>query len=216
MLQTIRENGLRLQAQALAQHHPVRQHGQAGGPQQTLHEGFVHPHGRSRDACPHVGQAGHLQQALNRAVLPVGAVEDREDHVQAHELGSRPISTFAAGDQGPLTRAGAQRQGTAQTLGTTRLQGGPRGTGREPAALAGDGQGDHLITPGVQTGQDGPGRKHADLVFGGAATEEEAEANLAAHGPSIRNRCAGACPFAHTGAGPVPAKPGADSVPLEA
>ena len=54
---------------------------QAGGLQDDLHEGLVHADRRGQHAGADVAHAGHLQQALEGAVLAPRAVQQREHHV---------------------------------------------------------------------------------------------------------------------------------------
>ena len=61
-------------------------HRQQAFPADTLHHLLIHADGGGHHARAHVGQVGQLQQALHRAVLAEGAVQDGEDHV---DLGLR-------------------------------------------------------------------------------------------------------------------------------
>ena len=66
------------------QHHVVA-HRQAVGGEQLLGELLVHARRAGQHARADVGHARELQQALDRAVLAVGAVEHGEDDVDARE-----------------------------------------------------------------------------------------------------------------------------------
>ena len=64
---------------------------QAGTLQQGLHVPLVHGGRRREHPGPDVGHAGQLEQSLQRAVLAVGAVQQRQDDVDLAELlGHRP------------------------------------------------------------------------------------------------------------------------------
>ena len=58
---------------------------QAVGDQQLLRELLVHARGAREHARTDVGHAGHLQQSLDRAVLPERPVQHGEDDVDAGE-----------------------------------------------------------------------------------------------------------------------------------
>ena len=55
------------------------------GREQLLGELLVHRHGAGQHAGARVGQADHFEQALDGAVLAVGAVQHREHHVDGGE-----------------------------------------------------------------------------------------------------------------------------------
>ena len=85
---------------------------QALGGEQLLGELLVHARRAGQHARPDVGHAGQLQQALDRAVLAVGAVQHREDDVDAREHLAR-----AAGlqhEQAAARRVAGQRQRGAE------------------------------------------------------------------------------------------------------
>ena len=54
---------------------------------------FVHADSTGTDIAAHIGDAGQFQQALDGAVLPVFAVEDRKDRIH-REDGGLPIPDF--------------------------------------------------------------------------------------------------------------------------
>jgi hypothetical protein len=63
-------------------------HRHAGGGELALREELVHGQRAGRHARAGVGDVEHLAEALERAVLPPGAVDDREEHLDAggHEV----------------------------------------------------------------------------------------------------------------------------------
>ena len=65
--------------------HDVAADRDARGRGELLGELLVHRGGRGEHVRPDVRDAGHLQQALDRAVLAVRAVQHREDHVDVAE-----------------------------------------------------------------------------------------------------------------------------------
>ena len=74
-----------------------RYHREAGGRQQPLGHLLVHLDGGAQHTGAHVGDSGHLEKALERAILAAGAVDDGKDHVELG--GGRAV---ADGDQGAL------------------------------------------------------------------------------------------------------------------
>ena len=54
----------------------------------TFHHLLVHGDGGGQHAGAHVGEIGEFEQALHRAILAEGAVQDRKDHVD-FRLGAR-------------------------------------------------------------------------------------------------------------------------------
>ncbi len=120
--------------------HHVLHHGEPRRGQQSLGHVFVHLDGRGQHARAHVGHAGHLEQALQDAVLPAAAVDDGEDHIQRLRalhlrlgLGARPGSgqhrggvdrAVELGDENRLV-AGRGRQSHRRSLHrSSRRQGG--------------------------------------------------------------------------------------------
>ena len=54
--------------------------GEAVRAEHLLGLGLVHGEGRPEHARADIGDAGHLEQALHRAVLAEGTVQQREEH----------------------------------------------------------------------------------------------------------------------------------------
>jgi hypothetical protein len=155
----------------------VRPDGDALGDGELLGELLVHRGGRREDVGAHVGQAGHLEQSLDGAVLPVRPVEHREDHVDAGQRGDA-VDRLAddqvggggvggehdrvaagRGDLGKLPVADGQRRGVH--------------AGQDPAALAGDADRQHLVLVRVERPQDASGAHARDRVLGAATSEDD-------------------------------------------
>jgi len=62
-----------------------RDYRNAAIPQQSLLDVLVHPDSRSEDTCADVRDACQLKQALDGAILTVGAVKHGEDQVEPSE-----------------------------------------------------------------------------------------------------------------------------------
>jgi hypothetical protein len=147
-----------------------RDHGDGGilVVQEVLEEGLVHAQGRGEHAAADVGEAEHLEQALEGAVLAVRAVQDREHEVGAE--GQEVAHGLAVADD-----AGERDLGRA----------GP------PAAVAADAEEDGGVTRAVE-GREHLGRAaERDLVLRAAAAEDEEEA-LGWHGWHEATNAAGA------------------------
>ena len=111
-----------------------------GGGEQLLGELLVHRGRRGEHAGPDVGQPAHLQQALDRAVLAVGAVQHREDDVDPGERGRAPSpgsSTDSPRPAGSPTSATAVPPATSGSRPSTIASGGSPSV-QHPAALPGD------------------------------------------------------------------------------
>ena len=156
---------------------------------ELLGELLVHGGGGGEHVRPDVGDAGHLQHALDGAVLAVGAVQHREDHVDvgrapgrprsgrapsARRRSGRPGSTTAAPDSAVIS--GSRRPLIASWRGVT--------AGQHPAALPGDADRHHLELVGVERAEDAAGADAGDGVLGAAAAEDDGHAGLAWGGHS--------------------------------
>src|SRR5215218_383117 len=136
-----------------------------------LHGQLVHPDGARQDPAPHVGDACELEHALDRAVLPVGPVQNWEDNVYG-----------AKGCRYLLFRS---RHGTGGSVGDLippRLQlahGVVRG---DPASLPGYAYGDYLVAPREGL-HDGARRGKGDLVLPAPAAEDHHHPNQRAAPP---------------------------------
>ncbi len=83
-----------------------------------------------RDAGPGVGQAGHLEQALDGAVLAEGAVQDREGEVERDEA---TVGELAGRDaSGRTTRCADLRSAASSPSATPPSK--SRGTTQRPPA----------------------------------------------------------------------------------
>ena len=153
--------------------------GHARSVHQGVGNGFVHADGAAQHAAAHVGDAGHLKQALNGAVLAVFAVHDRGADVNADKLG---LAVFQQPDT--VVRAvRAEHTGRAAALLPTAVGHGlGRGVAGQPAAGLGDAHREYLILfcagALAQGAQPGRGRHAADLMLAGDAAEEERNAQL--------------------------------------
>jgi hypothetical protein len=67
--------------------HRVRSDGDAVGQASFLVNSLSMAAAEAKTFAPTYGQAGHLEHALDGAVLAVGAVQHREDHVHAGQVG---------------------------------------------------------------------------------------------------------------------------------
>ena len=74
----------------------------SGGREHELHELLVHADRWTQHASADVPDAGHLEQALDGAVLAPGAVQQREDHV---DLAERPGTLAGLGDHEARVRS---------------------------------------------------------------------------------------------------------------
>ena len=163
-------------------------------PKQHLHHGLVHADGRGEHAAADVGDIGQLEQALNRAVFAVRAVQHGKDRRRA----PRPVSDAAAsasssradGDRRSTSvsspgrggrstsRAAAQARGVAARLiddfgGRRRRR---RTIGQHPAAVLLDADGDGLVALAIEVGEDGGRRRERHFVLAGSSAVEHADA----------------------------------------
>ena len=72
---------------------------QPGGPHQGLEADLVHAQRRGGDAAADVGHIEALEQPLDNAVLPVGAMQRREDDVDFEQPAGRRKRQLAAVEQ---------------------------------------------------------------------------------------------------------------------
>ena len=93
-------HGVLTEGGAVAQHHVVHLREPAGG-EHSLHDLLVHAHRAGKHAGAGVGQPGHLEQALDGAVLGVRAVHDGKGELQRPEgsVGQAEPGTRRVGDQ---------------------------------------------------------------------------------------------------------------------
>lgn len=167
----------------------VRADRQPEGGEHPLHVVLVLADGGGEHARTDVGHPGELQQPLEGAVLPVGAVQDGEDHVDLTErLGHR---ARLAVDDLAVGRVDREHHGALGGLGERRhggqlpvRDGHPLGIvgGQRPAAVRGDADGQHVVLLTVDGAQHGAGREHGDGVLGAAAAEHDGDAGLVVGG----------------------------------
>src|SRR5919202_2941538 len=115
--------------------------GEAVVGEDLLHRQLVHPDGARQHPAPDIGDARELEHALDRAVLPIGAVQDGEDNVhRAHSRGRQLLLCPGRG-------GGDGSIGGARDLLAPRLQLAHWLAGGDPAPRAGYAGGHHLGTP---------------------------------------------------------------------
>jgi hypothetical protein len=165
--------------QALGRHRPlrpvdlgvaqgeVRALGYPVGPQHLLGLDLVHAQRRAEHAGPDVGHPGQLQQALHRAVLAEGAVQQRQHH-HRQAAGGR-------GDRGQRLDGGAGGGDPGRQRRPPRGQGRERVLGADPGAVAGDPDRLDLVAAGVGRRQDVGGGRARHLVLGGPPPEQHDE-----------------------------------------
>ena len=155
------------------------------GRPQLLGEFLVHAGRRRQHPGPHIRHAGQFEQALDGAVLAIGAVEHRKDHVdggqhfagaltQRHQL--TPPSGVGGQRQlgaGRPVHPGQRAVGDGQRLGL--------GVGEHPGPLGGDADGDHLEALGVEVAQDAACRDAGDRVLGTAAAVDDGDTGAGSH-----------------------------------
>ena len=127
-----------------------------------LHHGLVHPGRRGQDTRADVGDVGHLEEALDGAVLAVGPVEDGEIDV---------------GPDPPRQGGGAlPREGRRTTARSGASSGGRRGeaTRRHAARFVDEDRSDGVAVF-VDVLVDGGGRSQGDLVLGRPAAEKQGD-----------------------------------------
>ena len=166
-----------------------------GGGEHRLGQVLVHGNRRGGHAASDVAHVGHLEEALDRAVLTVGAVQEREDDIDVAEV-------FDAHDAGVLIRgvavvgefdevALARREGHAgrtrcHSLSLAVLECPRRRVvgDAHPLAVPRDTQRDHVPLGAVDGREDAGSRGARDFVFGGASTEndEDARTSWCSHG----------------------------------
>lgn len=172
--------------------HQVRADRQPEGGEDPLHVLLVLADGGGEHPGADVGDAGQFQEALERAVLAVGAVQDGEDDVDvAEDLRHRArlaVDDLAAPggdgeDDGALAGLGEARDVGDGALGDRH----PRGLvgGEHPAALGGDADGQDVVPGAVDGAQDGAAGDHGDAVLGAAPAEDDGDARLAGFGTGL-------------------------------
>jgi len=146
-------------------------HGKARLAEDHLLEGLVHAEGAGGHTGPHVGNAHHLQEPLEGAVLTVGAVHQRKQDIQLVEDGQGPAGEAAARVLLQALSAGRQ---AGHAFTPDGGQGGLRLAGGEPGALLGDADRHRLEAILIDGGHHPLGGDNGHFMLGGAAAEEDA------------------------------------------
>ena len=131
-----------------------------------LGHGLVHRYGGGGAPRAHEGRLRQLEQPLEGAVLPEGAVNHGEEHVDAYLLAAR-----GAPKPPPVRRAGEENLAALVRVRLRMRQDAPRARSR-------DEDGEDVVFPGVQLRHDGAARGQAHLVLGGASAEQHADARF--------------------------------------
>src|SRR2546426_196028 len=172
----------------VAGHHEVLDDGQAVGLEHRLHRRLVHPDRGGEHARADVGQVGELEEALDRAVLPVRAVEHDDDDVEVAHLGGEAPGGLGPGEarrRGAVDGLGAVGQRLLDFAGAVvrgqrdaRL-GGERPQGiaaHDPAPVAGDPDRHHGVAARLERRDDRGRGREGDLVLPRPAAEDDAHA----------------------------------------
>ena len=144
----------------------VARNGDAAVAQHLLEQVLVHRQRRRRDPRADIGDAGQLEQALHRPVLPERPVQDRQHDVDGAERRERPT---LRGNRQRLHGAACNR--LLQASGLER-----------PPAVAADGDVHDLVALGIERLQHRARREQRDVVLARAAAREQGDAEPAAHG----------------------------------
>ena len=137
---------------------------------------FVHADSTGTDIAAHIGDAGQFQQALDGAVLPVFAVEDRKDRIH-REDGGLPIPDFHNAVDRPVR--GKKSLGDILRL-LPFVFGDPvdRAGIAEPAAFFGDAQHNDVKRFMGNVAQHRGCGLQGDLIFCAGAAEHDGNGNL--------------------------------------
>jgi hypothetical protein len=152
-----------------ALHSDPRHYRDFGYLQEALGDIFVHADSRAEHAGPNEGQAREVEQALNRAVLAVGPVHDREDHINA-------LAAAAAVErnQGGIGGVGGHHH-ALPSLQDFREHFLSRAA-NEPVAFFGDADGHGFVLVRVQAANHRGSGGQRNFMFAGAAAKENANA----------------------------------------
>src|SRR5690606_13440354 len=155
-------------------------------PRHQVGERLVHAQDRALDVAADVGDAGELQQALDRAVLAMLAVQEREDDVEPEGLPpARPP------DQGPAHAPVRRQHGLASALDA-----GLGTVAQSPLAVPRDAHPDELVPRSVQAPPDLASGPDRDVVLLRGAAEEDPDPRPTAYGrpPPRTSRSRPGCP----------------------
>ena len=176
--------GFRLAPVTVADDH-VAPDGQAARGEDQLHVLLVHAGRAGEHPGPRVPGARHLQQALDRAVLAVRAVQQRQHDVNLAEAArgvARGRDHQAA--RGRVEAGGDLGAGGGHGLHGRQLAAGdgqPPGVvgGKDPAAVAGDAHRHDLIPVAVERREHVPGAEARYRVFRAPPAEHDRHPDLA-------------------------------------
>jgi len=143
-------------------------HGDAAVAEEALGDVLVHPHRRAEHARADIGDVGELEETLHGAVLAVGAVQDREDHVVRAQGRERLIRLGVGLHRGQRSLA---VEGELARITSGARQGAT--IFAMPASLLVDADQNRLEAGRVEGRQDVARREQRHFVLGGAATEED-------------------------------------------
>ena len=142
---------------------------------------LVHAQRRALDVAAHVGDAGKLQQALDRAVLAELAVQNGKHHVHADRLvpplleDEQSVGTLRSGD----STAGRQ-------LPVSQCASGP--LAQLPGAALRDPDVERLVLVEVEVLGDLLGRLDRDRMFFGTTPEEDGDSQPVHDAPRSKRR----------------------------
>jgi hypothetical protein len=168
--------------------HDVRPDRESGALPDGLHEALVHAGGAGEDPRAHVADPGELEQALDRAVLAVRAVQQRQHHVDVAE---RPGHLAGLHDDEIASRAERKDEGQAVAahLGqVTPLDREPLAGDQDPPAVTGDAHRDDLVAILVDRRHDTARGEAGDRMLRAAAAENDGDTDLAHASTSSRLR----------------------------
>ena len=164
-----------------------RHHRQPGGREHDLHVGLVHADRGGEHAGADVPDPGHLEHALDGAVLAPRPVQQREDHVDVAERARRlrrlgDDQAGRAGASGASAIVARSPSTAGQPVGALDPQ--PLGVAglQHPAAVGGDADRHHVVLLAVDGREHAAGGHARDGVLAGAAAEDDGDAGLAARG----------------------------------
>ena len=185
--------------------HRIREYGQPVRLQDQLHVVLVHADSAGQHASAHIANGRHLEQPLDRPVLPPRTMQQREDDIDLPQCaGHLPWLSHHQLTAGP---AGQGHSGSfAVDLGKLLADGDgePIGVGgfQHPLALSADPDRNHVVRFGVDRRQHAGGGSAGDGMFARTAAENDGNARsglaalVLAHDPAdpIGPQCPRAAP----------------------
>ena len=139
----------------------------AGAARDRVRERFVHAQRRTLDVAAHVRDAGEFEQALDRAILAVLAVQQRQHDVEPNRLGT------LIGEYKQSVHRAVRREGDGAS---TRLPVRARAFAEEPRPGLGDADVERLVLLEVEVARHLRGGLHRDVVLLRSAPEQDADA----------------------------------------